>query len=137
MARKQLISPATPLLDKNGDPLSGGTVVIRIPGTSTDSVSFSKSDLSVANTNPVNIPSDGRVNVWVDRDVDYLVYDADSNLIFTETNANPSEAIQEDTGVLLTGRLRRWTTPTPPRRRAGRVRTSSAETPTLLGSRRT
>ncbi len=101
--RKQIFSPGQPVLDGNGNPLAGGKIHIYVPGTTTNSTSFSNSALTAANPNPVLIDSSGRVNVWIDRDVDVRVVDVDDVLVYTESSVNPFVNIAFDGGVIANG----------------------------------
>ena len=53
-------------LDNNGDPLAGGKIETFEAGTSTNKKTFTSSDESTENTNPVILDASGRADIWLD-----------------------------------------------------------------------
>lgn len=66
MAINALTPPKVQFFDGNGDPLSGGLIYTYEPGTSTPKATYSDSDGTVANTNPVELDSTGKWPIYLD-----------------------------------------------------------------------
>jgi hypothetical protein len=62
-------------------PLAGGTVEIFQAGTSTYATYYSDYLATVGASGPIEIPTSGKVEAWVDDAVDVRIEDADGNLI--------------------------------------------------------
>lgn len=71
------------LLDDNGEPLSGGKLYTYEAGTSTPKATYTSSDESAANANPIILDSSGRADVWLESGAYKFVID-DSNDVLVE-----------------------------------------------------
>lgn len=67
---------------------AGGKVYFYEPGTSTPKDTYTTSDLSVANTNPLTLNAAGRGKAWLNGAYYIRVFDADGNLLDEEDNYN-------------------------------------------------
>lgn len=79
--------------DSNGDPLSGGKVRTKNAGTSDDKATYSDTDGTVANANPVILDSSGMCVMFLQSgSYDFYVYDSADNLIKTIEGINSQTA---------------------------------------------
>ncbi|KAB7765404.1 hypothetical protein [Xanthomonas sp. LMG 12461] len=67
------------------EPAAGGSLTFYAQGTTTPKGTWSDSDLTIANTNPVQLDSSGRanVNIWCDGAYTVVLKDADGTSIWT------------------------------------------------------
>jgi hypothetical protein len=91
MAIKNFFDGTKQMFDNAGDPLDGGLCYFYEPGTSTAKDTYTTSDLSTANANPVVLDANGRANVWLNGNYKVIVKDSDGNTIYTEDNINPEQ----------------------------------------------
>ncbi|XTQ92549.1 gp53-like domain-containing protein [Xanthomonas sacchari] len=79
-------NPAPVFFDLLGiEPAAGGSLTFYAQGTTTPKGTWSDSDLTIANTNPVQLDSSGRanVNIWCDGAYTVILKDADGTSIWT------------------------------------------------------
>lgn len=93
MVAEQIIGRRFPVLDNNGNPVSGGSVDVFAPNTTTRVQSFSDSALTQVNTNPVPLSGSGRADIWVGTPVDIRVNDKDGDLVTNELGLNPANIV--------------------------------------------
>lgn len=87
--------PDAQVLDNNGKPLTGGKIYTYEAGTQTQKATYTSADESTANTNPVIIDSDGRVQMWlIDGGYNIRIFDANDNLIDEADNIITTSAGQ-------------------------------------------
>jgi hypothetical protein len=67
-------------VDINGDPISGGSVYMYVPGTTDPSTTYTDQTETVANPNPVILDQAGRCVMWGDGYYRQVVYDMFGNL---------------------------------------------------------
>lgn len=101
MALRNILSPKHQVQIRSGDPLAGGDVELFEPGTSNPITSYRDSGLVNTHTHPVKLSGSGRANIWVTRDCDMRIRDANGNLIVEELNANPDDLTSQASGGLV------------------------------------
>lgn len=69
-------------LDANGQPLSGGTVYMFEPGTTTPKATYQDSALSVPNSHPIILNSAGRATIWGNGSFRQVVYDQNDQIVW-------------------------------------------------------
>lgn len=73
--------------DGNGAPLAGGQVYFYEVGTTTPKATYQNQGLTVPNTNPVILDSNGRATIWGSGNFRQVVYDVNDNVIWDGTTA--------------------------------------------------
>jgi len=101
MALNNIISKRQQILNAQGEPLSGGSVYLYEPGTTTFITSYQDSGLTTPHTNPVKLSGSGRANIWVSRDCDLRIRDRNGNLVLEELNVNPDALGVGESGGLV------------------------------------
>lgn len=85
----------------DGTPNAGGTINFYEPGTTTDKDTYTTSDLTTANANPVVLDANGRATIWLNGNYKCVIKDSDGNTIRTEDLINPADASVTDTYNLI------------------------------------
>jgi hypothetical protein len=85
-------------LDVNSNPLTGGTVVTSIPGTSTPKTTYQDSAGTIANTNPIVLDQNGSCIILGTGAYREQVYDSSSNLVFDAVTGTPQFQDLQDNG---------------------------------------
>jgi microcystin-dependent protein len=80
----------TQFLDGTGAPLAGGTVAFYIPSTTTPLATYQDQALTIANTNPVDLDSNGEAVIWGFGAYRQIVQDVDGNTIWDEVITAPA-----------------------------------------------
>lgn len=76
-------NPVPQYLDKNGDPIPGGSLELFIAGTSTKAVTFENVQETIANPNPVPLDGTGRIpNIFFTGSLRGICRDKDGNVIW-------------------------------------------------------
>lgn len=76
-------------LGVNGAVLAGGFVFTYIPATTTPKLTWQDSALSVPNTNPIQLDSNGQARIWGQGTYRQIVIDANSNLVWDQITTSP------------------------------------------------
>lgn len=93
-------NPFVQFLDGNGDPLPGSKLEFFLPGTTTQTDTFSDNGLTTPNTNPIIADSDGRMGpIYLD-DITYKVV--------LSTAADVVIATADPIGALVEGQFELW-----------------------------
>lgn len=130
MAINALTPPKVQFFDDNGDPLALGKVYTYEPGTTTPKASYSDSDGTVANTNPVILDSRGEASIYLDgsykivvkTSADVTVYTVDNftgaagfpvndTVSIVQDPADNTKQVRIDAGSITTGTTRVLTMP--------------------------
>lgn len=87
------LSPALQFLDNDAAPLNGGKVYTYIAGTTTPQATYTDSDLSVPNANPIILDSAGRCVIYVPDTtaIKVIVKDSDDVTLYTQDNISPAQ----------------------------------------------
>jgi hypothetical protein len=102
MAGSPLLVPNHQFFDDDGDPLAGGKLYSYLAGTTTPTPLYTTAALSVAHTNPIVLPSDGRVTAFMAALAYKLVLtDADDVVIWTIDNVNPPTITDDSLGFVF------------------------------------
>lgn len=93
MAATGFLSPQVQFFDDDGVPLAGGFLYSYTAGTSDLQDTYSDSDLSVPNENPVELDSAGRAVIYLDPTPAYkfILKDADLVTVWTQDDVSPAE----------------------------------------------
>lgn len=73
--------------DQYGVPLAGGTVTFYIPGTTTPKDTYQDIDLTILNTNPVQLDAAGTAVIWGSGAYRQIVMDSNGVTIWDQTTA--------------------------------------------------
>lgn len=102
MPLNHIISKHYPILNSLGQPVAGGSIYLREPGsTDTFIQSFKDSGLLTENDQPVKLSGSGRASIWINRDCDIRIEDRFGNLILTDDNINPDDIGTTSQGQLI------------------------------------
>jgi len=71
-------------LDANGKPLSGGTVLLYMPGTTTAKTTWQDPYQSIVNANPIVLNGAGEALIWGSGIYRQVVHDINGNLIWDQ-----------------------------------------------------
>jgi hypothetical protein len=100
MAATVCPSPQFVGLDNSGNPLSGGKLYSYSAGTTTNLNTFSDSDLSVANANPVILDAGGRATVYLSASsYKFKLTSSGDDVIYTQDNVISSAPYDVDLDV--------------------------------------
>lgn len=93
MAATGLLLPIQQFFDDDGHPLAGGLVYTYEAGTSTPQATYTDSDLSVANENPIELDAAGRCVIYVTETpaLKIVLTDADDVQVWSQDNVSPAE----------------------------------------------
>lgn len=78
----------TVFLDKNGKPLTSGTVDFYVPGTTTRNTTWQDSGQTIPNTNPVILDGAGGALIWGTGSYRQVVKDRNGNLIWDQVTSS-------------------------------------------------
>lgn len=88
---EQILGPRDQVADANGNPVAGGTIDVFAAGTTTRVTTYSDSNLTQENTNPVTLNGSGRANIWIaTQEVDIQIRDSAGTLLIEELGLNPN-----------------------------------------------
>lgn len=73
----------------DGNPIALGKLYFYEPGTTTNKDTYTTSDLSVPNANPVILDANGRATIWLNGNYKVKLTDSADVTIYTEDNINP------------------------------------------------
>lgn len=94
MAR--LINPVPQYLDGNGDPYASGLLYVYEAGTNTEKTTYADQDLTIPNTNPVELDAAGRVpNVFYDGVARLVLRDSDMVQVWEADNVGEGGAFEQ------------------------------------------
>lgn len=93
MAATGFLSAQVQFFSDDGVPLAGGKANFYEAGTSVAQDTYSDSDLSTPNTNPVILDSAGRAVIYFAPTPAYklILTDADDVVVFTQDNISPAQ----------------------------------------------
>ena len=104
MALSQIFGDRQQVVDNGGDPLTGGKVFLYEINTTTPITSYSDSGATTENPHPVILDAYGRANIWVTRNCDVRITDANGALISEELSVNPDDLGGDfDSGLIPNG----------------------------------
>ena len=90
-------------LDNNANPVSGGKLYTYVAGTTTPQATYSDVDLTVANTNPVELDAAGRATVFLSgASYKFVLADANDVAIWTQDNVQAVAPFSTNLDVLGT-----------------------------------
>jgi len=95
----RLLYPRFHAFDSNGDPVSGGLVNTYEPGTTTRKASFSDKSLTIENTNPVVLDSDGEADIYLSGSYKIVLTDSSEVVLWTLDNVQGTELTTTPTTV--------------------------------------
>ena len=75
--------------DSSGSPLAGGLVYTYEKGTSTPKAAYSDNDLTVEQTNPVVLDSEGQADIYLDGYYKFIIKDSEGTTIETNDDVQP------------------------------------------------
>ncbi|WDS36246.1 H-type lectin domain-containing protein [Pseudoxanthomonas sp.] len=107
MSGTRFYDPAPVMFGADGTEIAnGGLLYFYELGTTTEKATYSDSDLTTANTNPVVLDSAGRaeVNIWLDGTYTVKFTDADGNAVWTRT-VGADESDSDDIPTLVSGQF--------------------------------
>lgn len=99
----QMLGIKTKFTDDQGRPLIGGSVHTYYAGTSLPQDTFSDPELTVPNTNPVNLDDTGSANIFLKGT--YRVRVFDKNGVFVEEQDNVSQVFDSASAKILSDKL--------------------------------
>lgn len=99
----QLINGRTQFINASGAPLASGYVNIYLPNTTTPVTTYQDPALTIANTNPIILDSNGMASIWVaPGNYREQVYDANSVLLFDQTTSSTNQTSALNPGATIT-----------------------------------
>src|SRR6202000_1444867 len=76
-------------LDQYGVPLAGGTVTFYVPGTTSPQDTYQDRDLTILNTNPVQLDAAGTAVIWGDVSYRQIVMDSNGVTVWDQITSAP------------------------------------------------
>src|SRR6202000_3384354 len=81
-------------LDQYGVPLAGGTVTFYVPGTTAPQDTYQNIDLTILNTNPVQLDAGGTAVIWGQGQYRQIVMDSNGVTIWDQVTSVGAESDQ-------------------------------------------